>query len=165
MDVADGVERLLNLLRDPALSTVVLTISAFVIVFQTRQIAIQTRSLVYQEIARQMQSIDYLFIEQPLLRECFYDSGCNIEELDEAERQKVLATAELIVDFIDNVLFQRKFLRGYPWNTWDRYFCDLMVSKPVKAFMEDSKDWYPENIVKYYERCNKTRRAEVEGHV
>ena len=146
------VKMIIQVLQNPAADTIILLLSAIAILFEKKQLTIQTRSLVYQEIARQMQSIDYLFIKEPFLRKCFY-SDCDINTLNDEEILRVLSTAELIVDFADNVLYQKKFIKGYPWHTWDQYFCAILQSEPIKFYLANRENWYPKHILEYITKC------------
>ena len=154
----------LDLLIDLIIKLTTLLTTLF-IWFQARQIAIQTRASVYQQISQQMLNIDKIFLKNPGLRKFFYDKSYKVNSkkeafekwmaIDEVTKQRLLAIAELLVDFLDNILYQRKYLKGYPWETWDVYFCELFKSVPVIVFLEEQRGgrWYPDSIKIFARKC------------
>jgi hypothetical protein len=53
-----------------------------------------------------MLDLSRLFVEHPALRPYFYD-GVDIEDKSEETRQRVLAIAELHIDYLDTELLRR----------------------------------------------------------
>jgi hypothetical protein len=106
-----------------------------------------TFASVYQGIASQMHDLDKLFVERPDLRPYFYGEEPKPVPHDEPERGRVLATAELIVDFADNFVAQRRVLPGDYERGWAEYFRALYVSSPaVQHFWKKSSGWYCDDL-------------------
>lgn len=101
-----------------------------------------TFASVYQGIAGQMHEIDKLFVEKPELRPYFYGDTPLPEDCN--ERQRVLATAELIIDFADNLVAQRPFLPRKYERGYDDYLRELYGSSlAMQRFWSDcGKRWY-----------------------
>ena len=129
-------------------SDVILLATMMVFIAQTRETtkqsaasALATRSGVYQSITDTMIDIDRLFVERPELRGHFYDE----ELLPDVplERARVLAAAELLLDFMDNVITQAPHMPEYLNGPWRTYMTSLMESSSVlRDFWEENRPWY-----------------------
>jgi hypothetical protein len=121
---------------------------AFVgLIFSIRSLREATFASVYQGIADQRHDLDKLFVETPELRPHFYGTNKQLPD-DERERERVLATAELIVDFADNFVAQSPLLPSrYDEQAYGRYFRDLYRrSLAIQRFWSESGDWYCDEL-------------------
>jgi hypothetical protein len=90
--------------------------------------------------------INRLFIDRPLLRPYFYGKQELTDESPE-ERERVEATAELFINFIDNVLTQMPLLPSNLADPWRTYFVSVTTSSPVLCeFWERRREWYSEEM-------------------
>ena len=111
---------------------------------QTEDMTKATNAGVYQNITTSMFQIDQLFIENSELRPYFYG---NLKMPKNSKLQaKVYGMAEMFIDLLDNVKIQADNMpQQYPWNTWRRYFNDILESSPVlQEYLSAHKGWYPE---------------------
>jgi hypothetical protein len=107
--------------------------------------ALATRSAVYQALTDSMIRIDRMFVERPELRQYIY--GGAALPTDELERSRVLATVELIVDFIDNVVTQAPHLPEYLNGPWRVYIATVMRSSVVlQDFWRENRAWYSDEM-------------------
>lgn len=126
-------------------SDLILALTMIVFLVQSRHMARATRASVYQTVAEQMMSVDRLFIDHPELRPYLYDG----QELpaDPRERSRITATAELLVDFLDNIASQSRHIPDYLCGPWYVYFQDLARSSPaMRQFWLDRRSWYGDDM-------------------
>ncbi len=63
------------------------------------------------------------------------------------ERERVEATAELFINFMDNVLTQMPLLPSNLADPWRTYFGSVTTSSPVLCeFWERRREWYSEEM-------------------
>jgi hypothetical protein len=127
--------------------------SVILVGLQVREMAKQsshgaraTLASVYQAMNDNMLLINRLFIDRPLLRPYFYGKQELTDESPE-ERERVEATAELFINFIDNVLTQMPLLPSNLADPWRTYFVSVTTSSPVLCeFWERRREWYSEEM-------------------
>jgi hypothetical protein len=113
---------------------------------QTEEAAKATFASVYQGMAGQMHDLDKLFIETPELRPHFYGKNKELPD-DEHERERVLATAELIIDFADNFVAQSALLPKEYERAYGAYFRDLYGSSlAIQQFWSECRGWYCDEL-------------------
>lgn len=108
---------------------------------QTKRAATAISSAAYQGVNAQLQEVDMIFVDRPELRPYFYEN----EELppDKRERDRVLAVAELLVDFMDNIVTQCHAMPADHRELWFAYFRDQHDSSPaIRAYWQESSRWY-----------------------
>lgn len=89
-----------------------------------------------------MLQISRLFIDRPSLRPYFYGAKELVDESPE-ERERVEATAELFINFIDNVLTQMPILPSPLAEPWRAYFSNVFTTSPVLCeFWKRRRAWY-----------------------
>jgi hypothetical protein len=130
-------------------------VTLILLIVQNRNITLQTKfaleSLegnVYSTIMSQALAQDELFIKHPEMRPYFYQS----KELspDDPLHDKVLATAEYLLDFFDSL---EKQMKNYPqlWiheqKGWEANTIDMFSWSPVLCrYLEMQKEWYSESL-------------------
>jgi hypothetical protein len=127
----------------------VLIVSVILLGLQVREMAKQSRhgaratlASVYQAMNDNMLQIYRLFIDRPSLRPYFYAAQELTDESPE-ERERVEATAELFIAFIDNVLTQMPLLPSNLAEPWRTYFRSVTTSSPVLCeFWKRRREWY-----------------------
>jgi hypothetical protein len=135
------------------LGNFVLIVSVILLGLQVREMAKQsshgaraTLASVYQAMNDNMLQINRLFVDRPLLRPYFYGEQELTDESPE-ERERVEATAELFINFIDNVLTQMPLLPSNLAEPWRTYFGSVTASSPVLCeFWERRREWYSEEM-------------------
>lgn len=139
---------------------IILVWTVYVLRKQTEVAAEQTKLLAYQNISAQMVAVDRFFIEHVELRAYIYDDKV-ISEEDELYPE-VLATAEMMMDFMDGVFNMRPYMPEYPWDeSWGRYFEDLVDSSPaIRHFIKDKYEWY-EPSFRYYPEKVRAKLTEL----
>lgn len=136
MNITDGV----TLAGD-----MILAVTFVVFVVQAQSMTRSTRASVYQTVAEQMMSIDRLFVEHPELRPYFYGSKPSPSE--ELDRERVAATCELFLDFMDNVVGQTRHIPEYLTGPWQEYFQSIASTSPsLREFWRTNRDWYDDNM-------------------
>jgi len=131
----------------------VLIVSVILLGLQVREMAKQsshgaraTLASVYQAMNDNMLQINRLFVERPLLRSYFYGEQELTDESPE-ERERVEATAELFINFIDNVLTQMPLLPSNLAEPWRTYFGSVTTSSPVfRELWVRRREWYSEEM-------------------
>ena len=120
--------------------------SLVILGLQVRQGARATLASVYQAMNDNMLQINRLFIDRPSLRPYFYGEQELTDESPE-ERERVEATAELFINFIDNVLTQMPLLPSNLAEPWRTYFSGVITSSPVlREFWQRRREWYSEEM-------------------
>jgi hypothetical protein len=131
----------------------VLFVSVVLLGLQVREMAKQsshgaraTLASVYQAMNDNMLQINRLFIDRPALRPYFYGERELTDESPD-ERERVEATAELFINFIDNVLTQMPLLPSNLAAPWRTYFGSVITSSPVLSeFWKRRREWYSEEM-------------------
>lgn len=121
---------------------------------QTKLAVVTARATVYQGIMQEMLTIDRFFVENPDLRAHFYKSAACSPKIPRWGRvratQRLQATAEMLVDFADQVYLQASNIRdeeAYPgesdlWERWADYFHDLYLQSLVlRGFLDEHRAW------------------------
>ena len=130
-------------------------VTLILLIIQNRNIAMQTKfaldSLegnVYGLVMNQALAQDEIFIKNPETRPYFYES----KELtaDDPLYDKVLSTAEYLLDFFDSL---EKQLKRYPnlWiheqRGWEANTIDMFAWSPVLCrYLESSREWYSDDL-------------------
>ena len=102
-----------------------------------------TLSVAYQNMAAQMSDLARFLGDNPELRPYFF--GNKELPASHGDRDRVLAVAEMYVNFMDNVLTQSPVLkRAGIAADWEAYFLDLYRTSPViRAFWsQHGSAWY-----------------------
>jgi len=116
---------------------------------QTELSIATTRAGIYQGIAQEMLTIDRFFIEYPILRPFFYNNA-PASSAGSSFPLSLEGTAEMLVDFADDVYLQARNLREQPpfpgemdiWERWAAYFHDLYLSSSVlRDFVSSKEAW------------------------
>jgi hypothetical protein len=126
-----------------------LIVSILILNKQTRLSTRAALAAVYQGISDQMHDIDKVFVDNPTLRPHFYAD----EPLpnDRVERERVMALAELIVDFSDNFLVQCPVLPDEYERGWLVYFKALYGSSPaMREYLLQNGHWYAADLQRLY---------------
>jgi hypothetical protein len=124
----------------------VLFLSVVLLGLQVRNGARATLASVYQAVNDNMLQINHLFIDRPSLRPYFYGEQELTDESPE-ERQRIEATAELFINFTDNVLTQMPLLPRNLAEPWRTYFAGVTTSSPVlRDFWKRRRETYSEEM-------------------
>ena len=102
-----------------------------------------TLSVAYQNMAAQMADMARFFVDNPDLRPYFFGNKEPPASLDDHDR--VVAVAEMYVNFMDNVLTQSPVLkRAGIAADWEAYFLDVYRTSPVirEFWSEHGSAWY-----------------------
>lgn len=118
---------------------------------QTKSGTDSLKSSAYQSCATQMFTVDAAFVKYPELHRYFY-SGVDVTEGDPAY-ERVIAMAELFLDYVDTVLTQEEQLPAFwPLDKWEQYFIDIFSSSPVLCrYLNLTKVWYPDKVIRLKE--------------
>lgn len=110
---------------------------------QTQFLAASLGDAPYATTSEQMFLLDQVFIEHPEIRPYFYE-GKELRD-DDPNRQRVLAVAETLLDFMGSVMDQSHRLKHtYPEEWWAHYFRDCFLQSPVLCdFFRRNRQWYP----------------------
>jgi hypothetical protein len=124
----------------------VLFLSVVLLGLQVRNGARATLASVYQAMNDDMLQINHVFIDRPSLRPYFYGKQELTDESAE-ERQRIEATAELLINFTDNVLTQMRLLPSNLAEPWRTYFASVTTSSPVlRDFWKRRRETYSEEM-------------------
>jgi hypothetical protein len=124
----------------------VLFLSMVLLGLQLRSGARATLASVYQAMNDNMLQINHLFIDRPSLRPYFYD-GQELTDESAEERQRIEATAELFINFTDNVLTQMPLLPRNLAEPWRTYFAGVTSTSPVlRDFWRRRRETYSDEM-------------------
>jgi hypothetical protein len=93
-----------------AVSPPVILGSAYIVYRQVKEASDTLRGHLFDTTSQRMLDLTRLFVEYPELRPFFYEN-CNLDGADAALRNRVLAAAELHIDFFDTELLRRRVFR------------------------------------------------------
>jgi hypothetical protein len=150
-----------------ALGFFALAVSIRILAKQTRQVAIQSENSVralkastFGDSGESMFAIDAIFVEYPDCRPYFYEAKKLATDDNEASR--VLAIAEMLLDFFDYILLhQKSFSPIYPGHQWREYMVDTFAASEVLCdVLNNNANWYTEALVVIARQgCSRRRRA------
>ena len=124
-----------------------------ILAYQTRQSSRALESTAEQTIQSQQLELDKIFIENSSLRP-YFDSGKDLGERD-PNRDKVLALADLQIDFFGSVLTQTANIPALQhdtaeWRAWENYIHSTFSASPVMCQrLASTKDWYTPEFVSF----------------
>jgi hypothetical protein len=110
---------------------------------------------VYQNITMQMHDIHRLFIDNPRLKRYFYENESQTK--GDADSDRVACIAEMLVDFMDNVLVQAPTLESMPaLSGWCDYFKYLYRHSPaIRDYWARRHTWYTDDLGKLLEEASR----------
>jgi hypothetical protein len=130
------------------LGNLAFVVSVVLLAIQLRNGTRATLASVYQAMNGDMLQINRLFVDQPLLRPYFYGEKELTDESPD-ERERVHATAELFINFIDNVLTQMPLLPSSLAEPWRTYFVSVTATSPVlRDFWNRRREFYSDEMRK-----------------
>jgi hypothetical protein len=113
---------------------------------QSKFVAESLRVSIYQGNESRSFEVDEIFINHPELRPYFY-LGQDIEESDPAYN-KVIAIADLMLDFLDSILLQPKFFGAtFVRDSWGEVIADIFANSPILCrHLQSIKDWHSDEL-------------------
>lgn len=113
---------------------------------QTKKAAVAISAATYQGVNAQLQEIDLLFVQYPELRPYFYADKPMPQ--DRRERDRVMAVAELLVDFMDNVVTQGHAMPADHRKVWNDYFKEQHASSAaIRIYWHENSHWYRKELL------------------
>jgi len=123
---------------------VTLVINAIQTQTQVKQARLLTESnavLLYQHMTEGMRDLSEIFVQYPKLRPVFYENEAL--PVDEVERKRALALAEIFVDFMGFTLNRGVFLTKESRSGYIKYFRHLAINSPaIQLYWMQRRDWY-----------------------
>jgi hypothetical protein len=112
---------------------------------QLHLVAMTNKSMLYQDLTREMQRITSVFLQRPRLRRYFYD---NVEVPAEGEeREEVAIMSEMFVDFISSSLNTNALFDDRQRAVWINYFQQIAGSSPaIRDFWATHRHWYEPSV-------------------
>ena len=114
----------------PPFGFIGLVVSILYLVKQTRQLVTQTKASTFADAGEIMFTIGSIFVQYPDCRPYFHE-GVELGS-NGTERGRVLAVAEMLLDFFDYILLQQEsFSIVYPTDPWQQYMVDSFAASPT----------------------------------
>jgi hypothetical protein len=112
---------------------------------QLNLVAMTNKSMLYQDLTKEMQRITSIFLERPRLRRYFYD---NIDVPTECvEREEVRVVSEMFVDFISSSVNTNALFDEKQRTVWTTYFREIAGSSPaMREFWCKNRHWYEPSV-------------------
>ncbi len=108
---------------------------------QTGILSKATNASVYSNIPIMMIGIDRFFVDYPELKLYFYNNVAVPK--GHPDYGQAYTAAEMLVDFMDGVIVNERYMEDYPWEAWESYFRDLYRSSPIlREYWEERSYWY-----------------------
>ena len=139
-----------------------LVITVRYLAFQTRGSAHALESNTFGASANATFMISAIFIEHPDLRKYFYDAEEHVPPQPQGDR--VLAVAELMLDYFDYVLLQQKrSAELHRHNFWsEQYLIDSFSAGPILCdYLERKKSWYSDELTAVMRQGVERRRERL----
>ena len=135
MGFSEIVQLIVNLIAAPtALITIIF------LIMQARQLDQTLRSQVYQGLIDNSLKIDQLLIEHPEFRKYIYEGEAVNENTPEIE--KLMSLMEFVVDIVDNLGAQERYIPKSLVGGWRAYAQDVMRSPAASYFLQKHGHWY-----------------------
>ena|SRR2546423_3462572 len=119
------------------------------LILEVRHLKKSIHSSTYQRIYEQMINIDRFFIRRPTLKPYFYDRK-EVETNNPAELNELFSIAEMLIDYFDSVYHQQDCMPEDTFPQFSAFMRDLCSNSPLlKDFLNERKEWYPEDFLKH----------------
>jgi hypothetical protein len=115
--------------------------------FQASKLTASIDSATWNNVTNQEFALDKLFIDNPSTRKYFYE-GVAIQRNDQLY-DRVAATAEYMLDFIDTYFSSAQFIQPNTSDPylWKRYFIHIFSNSPITCEILDARsDEYGDDI-------------------
>jgi hypothetical protein len=114
---------------------------------QLKDLSTSIQGSTYQNVINLMIEIDRFFITHPDLKSYFYN-GKKLTAADEIESARVTSTAEMLLDFFDNVYHQKALLSEEKFRAYLIYMRTLCGrSEALQNQLDRNSNWYPPKFV------------------
>lgn len=114
MQLLEDLQTLFNVISFP-----LVIVSILALLRQNRQLERSIKSQVYQSLIENSLKIDSLLIENPEFRKYIYNNEAITE--DTPELDKLMAVMEFMMDVIDNLKAQEKYIPGDLQLGWQKF--------------------------------------------
>ncbi len=115
--------------------------SVLLLARQTQQLKESIYSQVYQGVIECSLKVDELLIQYPQFRKYIYENEMVDENTPDLDR--LMTIIELVVDTMDHLNVQRKYIPSEVRTSWSRYSYDILNTPAAKYFFEKYPGWFP----------------------
>jgi len=127
--------------------TLIVTVIGFSFVFfQIHQAQRSLNGSTHAAIYSQQHAINQLFVDHPELRKHFYENvPCRPAD---PNHEILLPVSDMVADFFEHLMQQRKNLPETIWPAWERYMKYVYVNSPVlREHFVNNGSWYDDEFV------------------
>ena len=127
---------------------------------QSQYVAEALRVSIYQGSDDRSIAVDQIFVSHPELRPYFY-LGQDIDE-NNPDYPRVIAVADLILDFFDSVLLQPQYFPAtFVCKSWEPVIIDIFANSPILCrHLQSIKDWHSGELEKIM-KTGEARRLQI----
>jgi hypothetical protein len=106
--------------------------------------------------------VDAHFVQHSRIRPYFYDG--KILSSGDPNWDQVVAMAEVLIDFFDHILtvVEHNVKDNAHWSKqfWENWIEEMFSNSPVlQERFDRTKEWYPQSLVKVFERSSKGKES------
>jgi len=125
---------------------------------QSKYVAETIKVSIYQGSEDKSIAIDQVFVTYPELRPYFY-SGQDIDE-NHPDYSRVLAVADLMLDFFDSILLQPQYFPAtFLRESWEQVIVGIFANSPMLCrHLQSIQDWHSDELKSIMERGEARQR-------
>lgn len=133
-------------------SAFIIVASLWVLWIQIRELRRSIQSSTYQNIYQMILDIDKHFVENTDAKPYFY-YGRKVD--NESLREKLLSTAEMLLDCFDNVYHQKECMPPHTFDAFSAYMREIYQNSPVlQELLSKRERWYPKEFIEHLKRSS-----------
>ncbi len=126
---------------------ILIAISFWFILAQIRDLRRSLESNVSHNIYELMIDNDRFFASNPHLRGYFY-CGKEINDLEENEKERIFALAEMLTDCFDDAYQQQTIMTEDVLESYKSYVRSIYLSSPaLRQYISENNNWYSEKFI------------------
>ena len=121
--------------------TIIIAFSSVILLIrQTNQLGKTLKSQVYQGLIENSLKIDLLIIDNPEINDYLYGKKKIIKTMK--NYGKIIAMIDFIIDIIDNIKVQEKYIPKQAIPGWKSYTNEMLNLPGIKYYLGYRKNWY-----------------------
>ena len=127
-----------------------IVVSFWFILIQVKDLRRSLESNVSHNIYENMIENDRFFASNPHLRGYFY-SGREIKELQDNEKEQILAIAEMVADCLDDAYQQQTTMTKDVLSSYKEYVRSMYLYSPaLRQYISENSAWYPIKFINLF---------------
>ena len=142
-------------------SILIIAVSVWFLWIQIRELRQSIECSTYQSVYQMILDIDKYFIENADLRPYFY-YGKEMDNKNQTHmKEKLISTAEMLIDCFDNVYHQKNSMPSHTFDAFSAFMREIYQNSPVlREVLSMREHWYPRRFVEHLRNISRISTTE-----